>query len=423
MSTYTEKERVIPIYGEFDVVIVGGGFAGAGAAIAAAREGARTLIIEKHACFGGTGTAGLMNNINGFRNQVKPDDIQTSRGLAEELILNLKEIDGLGDAAYKQEAYPTEPGKLSFGYAVDSEKLKYMLLKMLVDSGAKILFHTYFSDVIMDEGALKGIVAENKGGRCAIFAKAFVDASGDADVAFKAGVPFWQTKHDEQRRLGDSLMYKIVGHTNEGKTYNEGMSSDGGVDAGGAVTLWGPSAGFINSLDPDERTEGEISARLGVYEHLEGKKAQLGWLRNATLVETPHHLGFRQTRFIEGEYKITCDDVLGGSTFEDSIAMGSKPIIHYFGYRRFLEHPGYEIPYRCMLPKNVENLLVAGRCMSSDQPAFESWRSMAPVMCLGQAAGIACAISVKAGVNVRSIDIKLLQSILKKNGAEIGKGH
>ncbi|MDR2933134.1 MAG: FAD-dependent oxidoreductase [Oscillospiraceae bacterium] len=420
MNTYTEKERAIPVYGTFDTVVVGGGFTGVGAAMAAAREGADTLIIERFACFGGSGTLALMNNINGFRNQVKPDHIQTSKGIAEEVILNLKEIDGLGKAAYRQEEYGAEPGKLSFGYAVDSEKLKYILLKMVVDAGAKILFHTMLSDAIMDGDTLKGIVVETKGGRYAIYAKNFVDASGDADLAFHAGVPFWQTKHDEEKRLGDGMMYKVIGYDPENRTYNEGTEANGGVEAGGAVTLWGPRAGGINSLDPDERTQAEIKTRLAVYEDLEEKKAKLPWLKDARIVETPQQLGIRQTRFIEGVYKITLDDVLEGRQFDDAIAMGSKPIIMYFGYRRFLEHPGYEIPYRCMLPKKVENLLVAGRCMSSDQPAFESWRSMAPVMCLGQAAGTACALSVKAGVTPRQLPIDQLQKVLKANNAEIG---
>lgn len=132
-------------------------------------------------------------------------------------------------------------------------------------------------------------------------------------------------------------------------------------------------------------------------------------------------LGIRQTRFIEGLYKITEEDVLRGARFDDSIAMASKPIIHYYGYRRFLKHEGYEIPYRCMLPKGVDGLLVAGRCMSSEQPAFESWRSVSPVMCLGQAAGTAAALSASLGVEPKRLDIEILQESLVRQGAEIGQ--
>ena len=114
--------------------------------------------------------------------------------------------------------------------------------------------------------------------------------------------------------------------------------------------------------------------------------------------------------------------MLEGRRFDDSIAMAANPVINYYGYRRFLEHEGYQIPYRCLVPLRAENLLVVGRCMSSDQIAFESWRAMAHVLALGEAAGVAAAVCAKDGTNARNVDVKKVQRLLVEQGAEIGQG-
>jgi hypothetical protein len=417
LKTYLEPQKSINVYGKYDVVVVGGGCAGFPAAVAAARNGARTLIIERFPYFGGTATASLMGNINGFRNQVEPDGLQTTKGIGEEVILKLKEIGGLGEknrkTAYNHKTHSDTKGDLSYCYAVDTEKFKYITLKMVYDAGVDILFHTYFSDVIMDGEKLAGIIIENKSGRQAVFSKVFVDASGDGDVAFRAGVPFWQTRKEEAPRLNDGLMYKVAGYPEQ--------NTIGGCDADTVMYLWGPSPGALNGADAKELTLGEIKARLAVPEDFEKKKTENPELRNAKIVETGPLLGIRQTRFIEGLYKITGEDVLEGKTFEDSIAMASSPIIHYYGYRRFLTHEGYEIPYRCLLPQKVNSLIVAGRCMSSDQRAYESWRAMAHIMAIGEAAGVASALSADSGVDPKQLDIQLLRSKLIEQGAEIGQ--
>ena len=138
--------------------------------------------------------------------------------------------------------------------------------------------------------------------------------------------------------------------------------------------------------------------------------------------QTAGKIGIRQTRFVKGVYTLTGDDVLEGAAFPDSIAMGANPVIHYFGYRRFLTHEGYEIPYRCLVPEKTDGLLVAGRCMSSDQIAYESWRAMAHILNIGEAAGTAAALSARTDVQPRKLDVSLLQKALIENGAEIGQG-
>jgi hypothetical protein len=209
-------------------------------------------------------------------------------------------------------------------------------------------------------------------------------------------------------------MYKVSG-------FPSGTSTKGCL-MGDTMVLWGPSPGPVNGADADELTQAEIKVRLRVHEELDERKRDDPGLAGAHIVDTGSLMGIRQTRFFDGEYKITGDDVLEGRTFTDSVAMAANPVIHYFGYRRFLEHEGYDIPYRCLVPKNAENLLVAGRCMSSDQIAYESWRAMAHIFAIGEAAGAAAALAAKTGTNVRNIDVKKLQETLIAQGAEIGQG-
>lgn len=417
MKTYIEPQKEIPIIDKYDVIVAGGGCAGFAAAVAAARNGAKTLIIERFPFFGGTATASLMANIVGFRNQVEPDGLQVTKGIGEELILKLLEMEG---AVKSRNAYPSKKrsdtkGDLSYNYAFDTEKFKYITLKMVVESNCDILFHTWFSDVIMDGNIIKGIIVENKSGRQAIMSDVVIDATGDGDAAFHAGVPFWHTKKDEAPRLNESLMYKITGFNKDTKA--------GGCLIDDTMVLWGPAAGPANGADAKELTDMEISARLAVYDDLKKRINEDADLQNSNIVDTGALIGIRQTRFFEGVYKITGEDVLSGARFDDSIAMGVNPVIHYYGYRRFLKHQGYEIPYRVLLPKEVDGLLFCGRCLSSDQIAYESWRAMAHILAIGEGAGTAAALAVKSNVSLRNVNIKALQKQLIMQGSEIGQNN
>jgi hypothetical protein len=412
-GTYTEPAKKLKIYGKYDIIVVGGGTAGFAAAVASARNNAKTLIIEQFPYFGGSATASLMAVINGFRNQVEPNSLQTTKGIGEEVILRLKQIGGLGETHYKCKQYPTTKGNLPFSCTIDIEKFKYITLKMAVEAGFDILFHTWFTEVIKEGNKVTGVIFENKSDRQAAFAKVIIDASGDGDVAFKAGADYWQTKYDEAPRLEDILMYELSSPSN---APFEGVRQNSQT-----VVRWGPKAEYIDATNADDLTAAEIKTRLALYEHVEDLKKRKPEFEDVIITETGPRLGIRQTRFIEGLYKITGEDVLAGKMFDDSIAMASKPVIRYYGYRRYLKHTGYSIPYRCLLPKKVSGLITAGRCISSDQPAFESWRSMVPCMSIGEAAGTAAALSVANAVEPKKLDIKLLQQQLIKQGAEIGQ--
>jgi len=274
------------------------------------------------------------------------------------------------------------------------------------------MFHTWFSAPIVEDGAVKGIIVENKSGRQALMARVVVDASGDGDVAARAGVPFWQTRKDEAPRLNDSLMYRIE----FGLDRPEGTFA---CDFGSNAVVWGPGIGPIDGTNADELSQAEVSARLRVFEDFAAKQAQHPELAGSRIVETPPLLGIRQTRFIEGEYKLTADDAISGRRFDDVVAISSCPIIHYYGYRRYLEHEGYDIPYRCLVPLGIENLLIAGRCISSEQEPYESHRAMVPIMAIGEAAGTAAGLSARSEVKPRDLSVKILQDALIAQGAEL----
>jgi hypothetical protein len=301
---------------------------------------------------------------------------------------------------------------MEYSYAIDVERFKYVTLKLCVEAGVNLLFHTWCCDSIVQGGAIKGVIVENKSGRQALLAKTVVDASGDGDVAARAGAPFWQTVADEAPRLVDALMYRIE----FGEKRPEGIH---GCDFGSNAVVWGPRAEPIDGTDGDALSRAEADTRLRVYRDFADKQAKEPALADAQVVETPPLLGIRQTRFIEGEYKLTAEDAIEGRRFEDVVAISSCAIIHYYGYRRYLEHEGYDIPYRCLVPKGVEGLLVAGRCISSEQQPYESHRAMVPIMAIGEAAGTAAALSAREGVAPRALDVGLLQQTLIAQGAEL----
>jgi len=411
MKRYHEPAREIPIFAEPDVLVVGAGPAGFAAAVASARAGARTLLVERFGFPGGTATVSLMGNINGFRNQKKPDSTQTVKGIGAELILRLRDLDGLGRSPYEQQEYDISKGELSYSYAADTEKLKFVMLQMLQDAGVEFLFHTFAVDSIKDGGTVRGIIIENKSGRQAILAAVTVDASGDADIAARAGASFWQVRKDEASRLTDGLMYKIAGLNPD--------EPAPGCAVGETCIVWGPGGVVMDGADAAQVTAAEVETRLKVFSHFEGLKEKSPALAEAFVSETPAMIGIRQTRFIEGDYKLTAEDALSGTRFDDVVAISSCPVISYYGYRRYLEHEGYDIPYRALLPKGLEGLLVAGRCISSEQQPYESHRSMAPATAIGQAAGAAAALAAKKAITPRGIDVCKLQAVLRSQGAEL----
>lgn len=396
MKRITEPAREIPVILEKDVVVSGGGTGGFAAAIAAARTGVDTILIEQQGFLGGTATAGLMNSFNGFRNQNPPNDLQTVKGIAQEIVHELIRHGGA------EGNIGTMPYKMAF----DPEILKYVSLKMCKEAGVQLLLHTYVVDAIVEDDTIKGVIIQSKSGRQAILSKIVVDATGDGDTAAAAGAPFEKVNKVGENMMGMSLLFKMAN-----------VKGGGSVGQPGARYHRVSVKGY-DGVDAKDLTDAEIETHEMMMEEVKKLKGQPGY-ENAFLVQSAAYIGVRETRRVIGEYMVTEEDAVKDKRFEDVIAISSNPVPGYYGKRFFFDHEGFDIPYRSLVPKKIENLLLAGRCISCEQVPFQSARSMAPLMAISEAAGTAAGLAVKHNVTPRQLDVKLLQKVLLENNAEL----
>lgn len=397
-----------PVKIQRDVIVVGGGVAGIASSLASARNGAETILIERYGFLGGVATAGLMNSINGFRNQRKPNNIQTVRGIAEEIVLEMHKLGGCWiSTAYEQEDFDMASGELPYAVAFDPEIFKYVVLKLLVESGVELFLHTWAVKAVKKEESVAGIIVENKGGRAALMSKIVVDASGDGDMAYSAGAPYMQASKEDPHTMGASLMLRIG-------NVPPGFGVPAGSDT--AVT-WGPGT-RVNGTDPLDITRAELEVRMKAIDFVENLRERAGF-QSANLLETAFQIGIRETRRFIGEYVLTKEDAENDVRFEDAIAISSNPVPSYYGKRYFYNHLGFDVPYRSIIPKSVDGLFLAGRNISMEQAPWQSARSMSPNMAIAQAAGTAAAICAKEEIQPREIDAKRLRYILGDQGAVV----
>jgi hypothetical protein len=409
MPIVHEPSRDLPVVAEADVVVIGGGPGGMVAALAAARGGARTLLVERYGLLGGMATAGLMTSFNGFRNERPPDHVQTVRGIAQELVDRLLAAGGAGGATAHGHFGVLWPGHCPYAVSFDPEVLKRVALEMLCDASVAMMLHTTFSAALTDGRTVNAIVVESKSGREAIRGGIYVDATGDGDLAARAGARYEQAETRGQRMMGLTLMYRVMG-------LPEPTADAPRLFINGLTTQWGPGVGEVEGTNARDLTAAEIKARRAVEEHVRNLRERFP---DARLVETAVTIGVRETRRIVGLYTITEDDVLTGRAQPDSIAVSSNPVPNYYGKRRFLDHLGFEIPYRSLVPADLYNVLLAGRCISACQPAFQSARSMAPNMAISQASGTAAAMCIAARCCPADLDAAALQRQLERNGAVV----
>jgi len=407
MKTIHEPSKDLNVVAETDVVVAGGGPGGIMAALASARTGAKTLLIERYGFLGGMATAGLMTSFNGFRNEHPPDHVQTVRGIAQELVDRLREAGGACACTAHGNFGELKPDECPYAVSFDPEILKQVTLEMLCEAGVDLMLHTTFSDALTEGRNVNAIIVESKSGRHAVIGRIYVDATGDGDLSARAGARYQKVEKIGQRMMGMTLMYRVMGipkpDENERRLWINGLT-----------TRWGPGASEVDGSNAADLTAAEKKVRLALNEHLNNLRKQFP---DAKLVETATVIGVRETRRILGLYTITEDDVLTGCPQPDSIAVSSNPVPGYYGKRRFLEHLGFEIPYRSLVPADLDNVLLAGRCISASQPAFQSARSMAPNMAISQASGTAAAMCVTAGCRPADIDVNALQERLEKDGA------
>jgi FAD dependent oxidoreductase len=412
-NTYRESLDT-PIVARYQVVVAGGGPSGVIAAAAAARSGAETLLIERYGFLGGNGTAGLMTCYNGFRNQHPPDALQTVKGVPAEYIAELVRLGGVADADnYESVPHDYRHGDLPYTIPFDAEVAKIASLNLLRKEGVKLRLHSWVAAPMMSGSRVTGVILESKSGRQAIAADIVIDCTGDGDVAARSGAEFMRPAETGDRMPMD-LMYGLGGVPSSIK------GPFGGIRIGDRVVRWGPRIAG-DGLDVETLTRVEVEARLKLWEDVQRLRSQPG-MESLYLAKTATNIGVRETRRIIGLHVLTTEEAIAGKRFADVVAISSNPMPGYHGRRYFFNHEGFDIPYRALVPKAVDGLVLSGRSISCEQGAFQSARSMAPAMAVGHASGCAAALAAKKGVSPRNLDVKDVQKLLLGQKAELRLG-
>jgi hypothetical protein len=448
-----EPARDLAVTHRPDVLVVGGGIAGLMAALAAGRSGARTLLVERFGSLGGTGTTAMMHLFY--------VPYAASRGLVRELFDRLIERGG------------AIPGEF---VVYDAETYKVTALDMLAEAGVQVLLHSLVSDVVLEAQALRGIVVENKSGRHAILGRVVVDASGDADVAARAGAPFVKGREADGKMRPMTLIFRIGGVdvprlVEYVKTHPDDFSPDplqcmldvegqmvrifGGFklveQAKARGELWPdcyyfrvecvlPNRGMVtvnatrvygvDGTKAEDLSRAENETRHQMLQLAAFAKKYLPGFERSWIVDSASTIGVRETRRIRGEYLMTEEDIIAGRQYPDVVAVdanqqnprqqGGHPPDGKEGGPQDVEARElvarmfvYEIPYRCLVPQGVEGLLVAGRCLSVDHHADVYTRNQGSCMATGEAAGVAAAVSVRDGVSPREVDVGAVQAGLR----------
>jgi hypothetical protein len=432
MEMIPDPSHEIPVLADVDVLVIGGGMTGVAAAVAAARNGARTMIIEQFNCLGGVATSGGHNELDLYNSW--ESDERIIGGIPYQLGLDIQNNE---DGVIRDN-----------GLYFDPEAMKITLDKLVTQAGVEVLYYTFFSDTLVESNQLTGAIIQNKSGRQAVRAKRIVDCTGDADVAARAGVPFHQGRQLDGLCQPATLMFTIGGvdwprviawkknypmeHVWKKAQADGIMESFQSVIMGFIHHDFIPDQVSINmthlvnvdTTNANQITKATLEGRRQAH-HLVGvfKKIVPG-MENCYLISTAPALGTRESRLIEGEVTLTEQDIRSRQEWEDTICYGAffidihNPAGAGMSEQTFYPEKGfrYQIPYRVMVPQKVENLLVAGRCISVTHEALGSTRVMITCMALGEAAGTAAALSIKLNASPRNIPVQKLQEQLRRQG-------
>ena len=413
---------------KYDLAVIGGGFAGVAAALAAARGGAKVLIVEKSNCLGGAAVNCLVNPFMRYWTEMDGKRVDLSAGIFKEIHDRLEHHNAMSKESFLE------------------EELKYILNEMVAEANIDLLFHAYIFKVEKCDEHIASIVVATKSGEMHVEANYFIDATGDAQLAYLANCPTVLGRESDHLCQPMTLCFR-VGNVNVEKFYaSREKLKIAHAQSLAAGELTNPRENILvfktpihnvlhfnttrvvkkNPTSPEEVTEAEVLARRQVYEIYDFMKKHADGLEDSFLMMTAAEIGVRESRMIVGDYVLTEQDCRNCVKFEDAIAACNYDIdIHNpegSGTSHYLFPTGeyYTIPYRSLIPKGVSNMLVAGRCISSDHGAQASYRIMPVVCCIGEAAGSAVGLAVKQNCTVREIDVKELQNELKRNGAYIG---
>jgi ribulose 1,5-bisphosphate synthetase/thiazole synthase len=451
MKTVRESAREVPVIAEVDVLVVGSGPGGLGACLGAARAGAKTMVVERFGCLGGNITAVGVESIAWYRREKTVD----SEGIGIELEQRAKVMGA------------TAPEVQSKSEAINADMFKVVADTIVAESGVTPLLHAVAIDTIMDGNTIQGVIVHSKSGRGAILAKRVVDATGDADVVSYAGAPFRKTP--KEKMLPVTVMFSVSGADKKSfldyvaanpakykdwglewdvekggkedelfspylaKPFDQarasgvippGLKSIGGTwstitDSGEATYLNMIHLSGYDGTDVWDLTRGEIEGRQQALLAIKAMNRYAPGFEKAKLRTYGMTIGVRDTRKIEGLYDLTEHDVRNEARFEDSIGIFPEFIDGYGVLVLPTTGRYYEIPYRALVPRKVENLLVAGRCIAGDAISHASVRSMMCCAVTGQGAGVAAAIAVKEGTPTSAVNVKSLQAELLRQGVRL----
>ena len=399
-----EAAREIPVAREVDVVVAGGGPAGIAAAVAAARQGASTLLVERYGYLGGMMTGSWVTMVLGMGDGER----QVIRGIAQEFRDRLAPLGGCSPV-----------GKCG-GYKVDAEMFQWLAITMLEEAGAQILLHSLVCGAAVESNCVRGLIVESKSGRQAILAKVAVDATADGDLAHLAGARCEKATHDVSLRmsLAGVDQEKVKAFQDENPQRFDELIGRAKELAGGVMPGTIRHVPDVDVTDASALTAIEIELRKAAWAGVFFLRENVPGYEDARLANTAPQLGVRESRRIVGQYTLTDEDILASRRFPDSIGRSG---VHMDGYKLY-DVPGieYDIPYRCLVPESVDGLLASGRCVSTGHEAHNTLRILATCILTGQAAGVAAALAASCGVQPRALPIATLQDALKGQGAYLG---
>jgi hypothetical protein len=439
----TEPSRQTPVYGDYEVVVVGGGPAGIAAAVAAGRSGRSTICIERYGFCGGAGTAAGLSTFCGLHAVIHGEHEQVVHGIADDILARLERMDGLN------KPHLTIQNQI-LAQAYDISAFKIAADELLTEANVHVLFHAFATGAAMaSDDRIDAVLVETKAGRFAVRGRLFIDASGDGDLAAWAGVPY-EVGDGAGNMLYPSTMFRINGvdPVKAGRAWElvpklmEEAEQRGRrfprkkpivrpqrnpIEWRANLTqIKNPDGTAVSGIDARELSYGEIEGRKQCWDVFQFIKETTPGFEQAYIVEIAPQIGIRETRRVLGEYQLTETDILGCRDFPDTIGVQGWPVeAHIQGDVKFVFAPrdsrGFnEIPYRIVVPKKVDNLFVAGRCASMSHEGQSSARVSGPCFVMGQAAGTAADLALSANVAPRAVDVAALQRRLRADGANLG---
>ena len=421
---YVEKQRELEIKGKYDVIVCGSGPAGIGAAVTAGRNGVKTLLLEQNGTVGGVATSGLMSHFTGDCNSKIYKEVLKRQA----------------DARIYQKGEITT--------TIEPDVLMNVYFDMLKEANVDVLLYTFVCDTITEDGALKGVIVENKSGRSVYLSKVIIDATGDGDVAYKAGAEYFKGREKDEKMQPATIMFKLGGIDYDRAVFPPSFETEVPTEKGelqslarkilpypaghvllykstlpGVVTVNMTNCTDVDATKAEDWTRATIVCRSQLSKIVNFLREYAPGYENCYIVSSAPLLGIRETRHFKGLYSITENDILEAKVFDDYVVKDAhfNFDIHNIdgsgldkngSQKNFTQNKGYTIPYRCLVPEKVDNLLLSGRNISGTHIAHSNFRAMPICMGIGEAAGAAAALAAKKECKVREINAEEIRKII-----------